>query len=43
MSGPIRTIRIADEVLGASLLKRHCEEPSESTETVVADLSSPTP
>nr|GEX78375.1 hypothetical protein [Tanacetum cinerariifolium] len=34
---------IADEVLGASLLKHHCEELSESTETVVADLSSPTP
>ncbi|GJR32424.1 ribonuclease H-like domain-containing protein [Tanacetum coccineum] len=34
---------IADEVLGASLLKCHCEEPSESTETVVAYFSSPTP
>nr|GEY91541.1 reverse transcriptase domain-containing protein [Tanacetum cinerariifolium]GEY91994.1 reverse transcriptase domain-containing protein [Tanacetum cinerariifolium] len=29
------TFCIADEVLGASLLKCHCEEPSESTETVV--------
>ncbi|GJW50568.1 putative ribonuclease H-like domain-containing protein [Tanacetum coccineum] len=31
---------IADEVLGASLLKRHCAEPGESIENVVAYLSS---
>ncbi|PWA85955.1 hypothetical protein CTI12_AA143510 [Artemisia annua] len=32
----------ADGVLEASLLKRHCKEPGESSEIVVADLSSPT-